>query len=52
MSNLEYLFKTSVVGGGRDTVMLQTFTKFAPEKSICLSLFLYIDRTISADYKK
>lgn len=52
MSNLEYLPKASVVRGCRDTVMLQTFTKFAAERSICLSLLLYIDKTFSADYKK
>lgn len=52
MSNLGYLFKTSVVRECRDLVILQTVTKFASEKSICLSLLLYIDETFLADYKK
>lgn len=52
MSNLGYLFKTSVVRECRDLVILQTVTKFASEKSICLNLLLYIDETFLADYKK
>lgn len=52
MSNLGYLFKTSFVRECRDLVILQTVTKFASEKSICLSLLLYIDETFLADYKK
>lgn len=52
MSHLKYLFKTSVVRGCRDTVILQSFTKFASDKPICLSLLLHIDETLLADYKK